>query len=398
MKIAVVGLGYVGLSNALLLAQKHQVLGVDISEPRIESLNQRVSPLRDSELEELLSITDAHWSSDISKIEPDTDIILIATPTDYDPVTDNFDTSSIESILDRLTKQLGEGGNSTASLSPQILVKSTIPVGYTQSLQARYPKFQIVFMPEFLREGSAMKDNLEPSRIVVGDRGEIGQSIAELYRSLARNTPEVLLTGPNEAEAIKLFSNTYLAMRVGFFNELDTYCMAKNLSAGEIVRGVGLDPRIGNNYNNPSFGYGGYCLPKDTKQLRSNFSDVPHALISGIVETNCIRMDFLASEILSEASRRNAKTIGIFRLVMKEGSDNFRSSSVLEIIERLRKSEFQLVIYEPSIADDTFEGIPLEPDFTTFAHGSDLIIANRNNLILNEYQDRVFTRDIFNRD
>jgi UDPglucose 6-dehydrogenase len=317
-------------------------------------------------------------------------MVLIATPTDYDSETDNFDTSSIEEITGHLVKCFG-----SSNQRPIFLIKSTVPVGYVQSLRLRYEGFQIVFMPEFLREGSAMKDNFEPSRIVVGDRGEIGQLIAELYGGLVLNQPEVLLTGSNEAEAIKLFSNTFLAMRVGFFNELDTYAQAKMLDAQEVITGISLDPRIGGGYNNPSFGYGGYCLPKDTKQLKSNFADVPHALITGVVETNRIRMDYVAETILARARKLRASTIGFYRLVMKQGSDNFRSSSVIEVLQRLVKSDYKLVIYEPLLESNTFEGIALVSDFDVFAEQSDLIVTNRYNSQLDKYSDRVFTRDIF---
>ena len=344
MKIAVAGLGYVGLSNAALLSQHHNIVAVDIDEERVEIVKQYESPIEDAELSKYLSTKPStlHATTDPQEAYADAEFLIVATPTDYDPVTNFFNTSSVEDVI-----EIALGINPVI----KIVVKSTIPVGFTNELQQQYPEATIFFSPEFLREGRAFYDNLYPSRIVVGDRSEVGRAFAELLATAAKSEDvPVLLTDATEAEAIKLFSNTYLALRVAYFNELDTYAAVRGLDTRQIIDGVGLDPRIGNHYNNPSFGYGGYCLPKDTRQLLANYNDVPQNLISAVVDANKTRKDFVAEDIL----RRNPQVVGIYRLTMKSGSDNFRSSSIQGIIKRIKANGIPVVVYEPNLDTDEF--------------------------------------------
>jgi len=380
MKITVIGLGYVGLANALLLAQKHEVVGVNRSIGKINLLKKRISPLKDPEIEKYLSSTPAEWTDNLAS-SSDSDLFIIATPTDYNDETGKFDTSSIESVITQVL-----------SLNQQavILIKSTIPVGYTERIRKLYKTDKIMFSPEFLREGKALYDNLYPSRIIIGDNSKRGEKIAKLFAESALNEPKVLLTSPTEAEAIKLFSNTYLAMRIAFFNELDTYTMVKNLDSKRIIIGTGLDPRIGLHYNNPSFGYGGYCLPKDTKQLLANYKNVPQTIISAVIESNKVRKQFIADQI----TKLSPKVVGIYRLIMKSGSDNFRHSAVLDII-KLLPNKFEIIIYEPTLNDSSFDGHRVVRDLADFKEQSDLILANRNIPELQDVINKTFTRDVF---
>jgi UDPglucose 6-dehydrogenase len=399
MNIGIIGLGYVGLSNALLLGKYHQVFGVDLNSARIEQLCNRKSPLIDPEIETALQSSTVIWNNTIADITDPIDFWIIATPTDYDDKTDYFDTSSITSVLNNLQELYGRSSSSgRADAVISVVIKSTIPVGFTQEVQIQYPNMRIIFMPEFLREGTALKDNYYPSRIVVGNRGEFGQMIAQLYSDAALNQPQVELMDSTEAEATKLFANTYLAMRVGFFNELDSFALAKGLDTQRILKGVSSDPRIGDGYNNPSFGYGGYCLPKDTKQLKANFRQVPHALVSGIVEANRVRKDFIAEKIIERLCQVENPIVGVYRLAMKQGSDNFRQSSILGVMGRLSKADVTLQIFEPGILDSEFLGHRVEPDLDKFKNTSHLIIANRWDEALSDISSKVFTRDIFYRD
>ncbi len=388
MKIAVVGAGYVGLSNAVILAQHHEVAILDINAARIEQVARGESPIVDAELQDYLAHHELSLTAttDPAQTYENAEFVVVATPTDYDPHSNFFNTSSVESVTDAAL---------AARPDATIVVKSTVPVGFTERLRKDHPGASILFSPEFLREGRALYDNLHPSRIVVGDRGEAGRRFADLMveGALEEKIP-VLLTEPTEAEAIKLFANTYLALRVAYFNELDTYAATRGLDSAQIIEGVGLDPRIGSHYNNPSFGYGGYCLPKDTKQLLANYENVPQNLIGAVVDANRTRKDFIAEDIL----RRGPQTVGVFRLIMKSGSDNFRESSIQGILRRLEAKGVKVIVWEPALDADAFDGATVVRDLTDFKAQSDVIVANRWNPELADVADKVYTRDIYGRD
>jgi len=387
MKISIVGTGYVGLSNAMLFSQQHQVIALDIDESRVKLLRKKKSPIQDQLIEEYL-LKEINFKATLDKSEAykDADYIIIATPTNYDEKTNYFDTSSIEQVLNDLN---------VLGTSAVIIIKSTIPVGFTKKVQMLFPNLKIVFSPEFLREGKALFDNLYPSRIVVGDKSQVGQKIAELFKS-ASLKPEVdiALMDSTEAEAVKLFSNTYLAMRVAYFNELDSYCALRGLNSKDIIQAVGLDPRIGTHYNNPSFGYGGYCLPKDTKQLLANYQDVPQSLISAIIQSNTTRKDFIADEIL----KREPKVVGIYRLVMKQGSDNFRESAIQGIMKRIKAKGVDVIVYEPNLTEERFFNSEVVNNFSDFEQRADVIVANRYVNELKNVMYKLYTRDIFGAD
>ena len=385
MKIVVVGLGYVGLSNAVLLAQHNQVIGVDIAQERVDALNARKSPIVDAELLEYLADKDLDLSasSDLDASVQDADYVIVSTPTNYDEKTNFFDTSSVDEVIAKVI-------NSEAKAC--IVVKSTIPVGFIDNVRKRIKSNAVIFSPEFLREGKALYDNLYPSRIIVGEKSERAEVFAGLLAQGAKKKDvEILFTGAREAEAIKLFSNTYLAMRVAFFNELDSYALAGNMNSREIIDGVSLDPRIGNHYNNPSFGYGGYCLPKDTKQLLANYDTVPQNIIRAIVDANSTRKDFLADAII----QKQPKTVGIYRLVMKQGSDNYRESSIQGIMKRIKAKGIKVIVYEPELRENTYFNSTVVKSLCEFKQASDVIVANRISEDLNDLSHKVFTRDLF---
>lgn len=384
MRIVVAGIGYVGLSNAILLAQNHDVTAVDLSEDRVRLLNARQNPIADKEISEYLENAELSLTASTSSdVYADAEIVIVATPTNYDPVLNFFDTSSVDAVIETITSM-----NSDAL----IVIKSTIPVGFVDEARQRFGNDNIVFSPEFLREGQALYDNLYPSRIIVGEKSDRAKAFADLLLEGAiKKNVKVLLTGASEAEAIKLFANTYLAMRVAYFNELDSYAMAGGMNTEELIIGVGLDPRIGDHYNNPSFGFGGYCLPKDTKQLLANYAEVPQNLIGAIVDANRTRKDFLAEQIVA----KSPKVVGIYRLVMKAGSDNFRQSSVQGIMKRIRAKGIEVIVYEPITEDDTFFGSRVICDLDAFKAEADLIVANRLTDDVADVVDKVFTRDLF---
>ena len=389
MKICVVGAGYVGLSLAVMLSTKYEVHLVEISGEKVNLLRQRKSPIRDEYIEKYLAEKELNLtvSSDLAASVAGADFAIVATPTNYDPKLNYFDVSSVDTVVEQITE-----------LSPEtyIVIKSTLPVGYTDDSSRRHRTDRLFFSPEFLREGKALYDNLYPSRIIVGSTDTaIGQKFADLLKSVAlKDDVQTLIMNPTEAESVKLFANTYLAMRVAYFNELDTYAATKGLDTAKIIEGVCLDPRIGNFYNNPSFGYGGYCLPKDTKQLLANYNNVPSTLIRAIVDSNTVRKDFVAEDII----RRNPKTVGIYRLVMKSGSDNFRSSSIQGIMKRIKAKGIEVVVYEPMMKEDSFFNSKVERDLAVFKQECDVIVSNRMSSDLDDVSEKVYTRDIFNND
>lgn len=388
MKITVVGIGYVGLSNAILLAQHNSVIALDVDEAKVQKINAGQSPLLDAEIEEYLSKRPLELiaTTDKSAAYAEADYIIVSTPTNYDTETKRFDTSSVDTVIEEAI---------AANPAATLVIKSTIPVGYTERARRRFGSQNILFSPEFLREGKALYDNLHPSRIIVGDTSEKAHIFADLLKaaSLDTDTP-VLFMSSTEAEAVKLFANTYLAMRVAYFNELDTYAEVENLNTANIVKGVSLDPRIGDYYNNPSFGYGGYCLPKDTKQLLATYQDIPNDLIGAIVDSNTTRMKHIADMILA----RKPRVVGIYRLTMKMNSDNFRQSSIQGVIHYLIQAGAEVQIYEPSFGGEVFEGITVTKDLSHFKENSDVIVANRLSDELTDVHDKVYTRDLFSRD
>ncbi len=388
MKIAVAGTGYVGLSLATLLAQKNEVMALDVIEEKVKLINDRISPIQDTEISDFLANRELNLLATLDKelAYKDSEFIVVATPTNYDTETNKFDTRTVELVLADVN---------SLNTEATIVIKSTIPVGYTRDIREKYPNLDIIFSPEFLREGKALYDNLYPSRIIVGEESKRSKLFGDLLvEASLKEDVDLIMMDSTEAEAVKLFSNTYLALRVAYFNELDTYCEINDLSSGNIIKGVSKDPRIGDYYNNPSFGYGGYCLPKDTKQLKANFKEIPNNMIDAIVDSNSTRKDHIANMIAS----KNPNVVGIYRLVMKTGSDNFRDAAILDVTKRLLEKNIEVVIYEPCLEGEELEGCKVVNNIDAFTKSSDVIVANRIEEELKEVKDKVYTRDIFTRD